>query len=107
MYQTLVGDLTDGFGGCPTIGGVKASRVLAVCPKDLPEMWDAVVAEYKRQKLDEEYALTQARLARILRASDWDNKKTGANTMDTLIRDILLIVVGALSAGLISILLAY
>ena len=38
-------------------------------------MWEAVVAEYKRQKLDEEYALTQARLARILRASDWDNKK--------------------------------
>ena len=74
MYQTLVGDLTDGFGGCPTIGGVKASRVLAN-KKDLPEMWEAVVAEYKRQKLDEEYALTQARLARILRASDWDNKK--------------------------------
>lgn len=74
MYQTLVGDLTDGFGGCPTIGGVKASRVLAN-KKDLPEMWEAVVAEYKKQKLDLDYALTQARLARILRASDWDNKK--------------------------------
>ena len=74
MYQTLVGDLTDGFGGCPTIGGVKASRVLAN-KKDLPEMWEAVVAEYGKQKLDKKYALTQARLARILRASDWDNKK--------------------------------
>ena len=74
MYQTLVGDLTDGFGGCPTIGGVKASRVLAN-KKDLPEMWEAVVAEYEKQKLDKKYALTQARLARILRASDWDNKK--------------------------------
>ena len=74
MYQTLVGDLTDGFGGCPTIGGVKASRVLAN-KKDLPEMWEAVVAEYKKQKLDLDYALTQARLARILRASDWDSKK--------------------------------
>ena len=29
MYQTLVGDMTDGFGGCPSIGGVKASRILA------------------------------------------------------------------------------
>ena len=74
MYQTLVGDLTDGFGGCPTIGGVKASRVLAN-KKDLPEMWEAVVAEYEKQKLDKKYALTQARLARILRASDWDSKK--------------------------------
>ena len=74
MYQTLVGDLTDGFGGCPTIGGVKASRVLAN-KKDLPEMWEAVVAEYGKQKLDKKYALTQARLARILRASDWDSKK--------------------------------
>ena len=35
------------------------------------------LAEYKRAKLDEEEAITQARLARILRASDWDseNKK--------------------------------
>ena len=74
MYQTLVGDLTDNFGGCPKIGGVKASRILAN-KKDLPEMWEAVLAEYKRQELDEKYALTQARLARILRASDWDNKK--------------------------------
>ena len=57
MYQTLVGDLTDGFGGCPTIGGVKASRVLAN-KKDLPEMWEAVVAEYEKQKLDKKYALT-------------------------------------------------
>ena len=74
MYQTLTGDMTDGFGGCPTIGGVKASRVLAN-KKDLPEMWEAVVAEYGKQKLDKKYALTQARLARILRASDWDSKK--------------------------------
>jgi len=74
MYQTLVGDMTDGFAGCPSIGGVKASRILAN-KKDLPEMWEAVVAEYEKQKLDKKYALTQARLARILRASDWDSKK--------------------------------
>ena len=74
MYQTLVGDMTDGFAGCPSIGGVKASRILAN-KKDLPEMWEAVVKEYEKQGLDENYALTQARLARILRASDWDSKK--------------------------------
>lgn len=74
MYQTLIGDRTDNFPGVPGVGGVKAQRVLAN-KKDLSEMWPAVVAEYKRAKLDEEYALTQARLARILRTSDWDSKK--------------------------------
>ena len=53
---------------------VVRSRILAN-KKDLPEMWEAVVAEYKRQELSESYALTQARLARILRAQDWDSKK--------------------------------
>ena len=48
MYQTLIGDLTDGFGGCPGVGGVKAQRVLAN-KKGIEEMWEAVVAEYKRQ----------------------------------------------------------
>ena len=28
-----------------------------------------------KARIDESYALTQARLARILRASDWDSKK--------------------------------
>tara|TARA_R100001530_G_scaffold88489_1_gene61618 strand:- start:3501 stop:4271 length:771 start_codon:yes stop_codon:yes gene_type:complete len=74
MYQTLVGDLTDGFSGCPKIGAIKASRVLAN-KKDLPEMWEAVLGEYKRANLNKDYALTQARLARILRASDWDNAR--------------------------------
>jgi DNA polymerase-1 len=76
MYQTLIGDRTDNFPGVPGVGGVKAQRVLAN-KNGLNEMWPAVVAEYKRAKLDEEEALTQARLARILRASDWDikNKK--------------------------------
>ena len=76
MYQTLVGDRTDNFPGVPGVGGVKAQRILAN-RNGIEEMWPAVVAEYKRAKLDEQEAITQARLARILRASDWDseNKK--------------------------------
>ena len=74
MYQALMGDLTDGFGGCPGIGGIKAQRVLANVKKTLPDMWEAVVKEYVKANLDEAYALTQARLARILRFSDWDSK---------------------------------
>ena len=76
MYQTLTGDMTDGYSGCPKVGGVKAQRVLANVNKDIPSMWKAVVAEYKRADLDEDYALTQARLARILRTSDWDTENS-------------------------------
>ena len=75
MYQTLIGDKTDNFPGVPGVGAVKAQRVLALCPKDLPSMWNAVIAEYKRANLDKDYALSQARCARILRETDWDSNK--------------------------------
>ena len=39
------------------------------------------------------YAITQARLARILRASDWDNKRRSQYYGGAIVRDILLIVV--------------
>ena len=71
-YSKILKDL---FPDVPVIiGGVEASRILAN-KKDLPEMWEAVVKEYEKQGLDEAYALTQARLARILRAQDWDSKR--------------------------------
>jgi len=75
MYQTLKGDMTDNYPGCPGVGGIKAERALAKTNKNLPEMWEAVVAEYVRANLDEATALTQARLARILRVTDWDEVK--------------------------------
>lgn len=68
--QVLMGDPTDGYPGCPGIGQVKAERLLAQTPKD--EWWDAIVKEYGKKNLPESYAITQARLARILRNSDWD-----------------------------------
>ena len=39
------------------------------------ELWAAVVATYEKAKLSEGDALTQARVARILRASDYDFKR--------------------------------
>lgn len=74
MFQSLVGDATDNFKGCPTVGAVKAERVLSKVDKTLPEMWKAVVEEYKRNNLTDKDALLQARMARILRAKDWNNK---------------------------------
>lgn len=67
MFQTLVGDTSDGYKGCPGIGKVKAEKLLTEKPG-----WATVVEQYKAKDLTEEDALTQARLARILRWSDWD-----------------------------------
>lgn len=74
MYQTLIGDTTDHYKGCPFVGPVKAERALADCDT-LEEMWEAVVAEFEKKKLTAEDALVQARVARILRWTDYDFKK--------------------------------
>lgn len=72
MYQTLVGDATDGYKGCPGVGPVAAQKILS---KEGP-MWPHVVEAFTKAKLGEEFALQQARVARICRASDYDfNKK--------------------------------
>lgn len=84
MFQTLTGDSTDGYSGCPGIGPKKAEAILhdaldglgsmQIGPT-LAYMWPAVVAAYKKAGLTEEDTLLQARLARILRAGDWDDEK--------------------------------
>lgn len=74
MFQTLSGDVTDGYGGCPGVGPKTAEKVLGDT-RDLAEMWAKVVACYEHHKLTEDDALVQARMARILRFSDWDDKK--------------------------------
>jgi DNA polymerase-1 len=70
LRQTLTGDVTDGYVGCPGIGPVKAETILSKSPT-----WDAVVAAFEKAKLTEEDALIQARVARILRATDYDFQK--------------------------------
>jgi 5'-3' exonuclease len=83
LYQTLVGDITDGYKGCPGVGAVKAEKLLKAMPEGPidPEishgewMWWQVLAAYEKAGLTEADAITQARLARILRWSDWDNEK--------------------------------
>lgn len=85
MYQTLVGDTSDGYKGCPAIGKVKAEKLLGNINEFGPgyevgsgapnTMWEAVVRAYEKAGLAETDALIQARLARILRWSDWDNEK--------------------------------
>lgn len=87
LYQTIIGDATDNYKGCPGAGPVAADKaLLGMTLEDLPlpEMWAGVVrtfesAAYKGTSLNltEADALVQARVARICRASDYDfqNKK--------------------------------
>ena len=66
-YQTLIGDNTDNYKGCPSVGAVTANKLLASgCT------WDTVVAAFKNKGLSEEVALENARLARILRNGEYD-----------------------------------
>ena len=70
LIQALMGDMTDGYGGCPKVGIKTAEKILGSHPT-----WDAVVKQYQKENLTADYALTQARMARILRCTDWDDEK--------------------------------
>ncbi len=84
MLQTLTGDATDGYTGCPSIGPKTAEKILRAAldegtteatPQQLREIyWQHVVKAYAKAGLSEEEALTQARVARICRSSDYDFK---------------------------------
>lgn len=76
LYQTLIGDTTDNYKGCPGVGPKKAEALLeAVALFKGEDVWDFIVSAFEQQGQSEEEALTQARVARILRASDWDSEK--------------------------------
>jgi DNA polymerase-1 len=73
MYQTLTGDVTDGYKGCPGIGPKKAEKLLEV--DDWSLVWvNVIVPAFEKAGLTADDALLQARLARILRWEDWDSK---------------------------------
>ena len=70
--QTLMGDAVDGYQGIPGVGPKSAEKILdGVAPADY---WRVIVAAYVKAGLSEEVALTNARLARILRHGDYDTK---------------------------------
>lgn len=74
LTQTLTGDITDGYKGCPQVGAKKAADVLEL-GATIADNWQAVVDTFASKKLGPEEALVQARCARILRATDYDFKK--------------------------------
>lgn len=76
MYQTLVGDPVDGYSGCKGIGDKTARKILGeIGEKSLEKMWILVKKSFEKCGMSEEDALLNARMARILRAEDYDFKK--------------------------------
>tara|TARA_Y100001960_G_scaffold19238_1_gene16913 strand:- start:74 stop:832 length:759 start_codon:yes stop_codon:yes gene_type:complete len=67
LFQTLTGDVTDGYSGCPSVGEKTAKKILGDNPT-----WETVVDAYIKRGLTEDEALIQARVARILRFKDYD-----------------------------------
>lgn len=74
MTQTLTGDATDGYTGLPGCGPVAAQNILDKLVVD-NALWPLVVAAYAKKGLTEADARVQARVARILRYTDYDFKK--------------------------------
>ena len=74
MYQTLIGDSTDGYPGCPGVGPKSAEKLLEGL-KTYSEMWPVVVEAFKKKGIEEEGALIQAQVARICRRDNYDFKR--------------------------------
>lgn len=70
LIQTMSGDQTDGYAGAPGIGIKRADAIFDKkgCS------WQTVVETFEEKGMTEEDALTNARLARILRYSDFDSE---------------------------------
>lgn len=79
LLQTLAGDATDGFKGIPGVGPKKAAKILYADPGPHTthhpycdcQPWARVERAYVRAGLTPDDALTQARVARILRHGEY------------------------------------
>lgn len=73
MWQTICGDSTDGYKGCPGLGDacIYAEDILHC---DMDEMWDEVLMAYCSKGLKEKDALVQAQVAKILTHHLYDFK---------------------------------
>lgn len=73
FWQAIVGDATDGYGGAYRVGK-KSIYAEAVLEADDPEdAWEWVIAAHQKAGGDENDALVQARLARILQHEDYED----------------------------------
>jgi len=71
LIQTLAGDQTDGYAGVPGIGVKRAVALF----EEKGYTWKACLEAFADKDLSEDVALENARLARILRNTDYDFDK--------------------------------
>ncbi len=80
LMQTLTGDVTDNYAGCPGVGPVGASKLLqphwAGRNFDVVAAWKTVVAAFVKAGVGRHAALQNARVARICRYGDYNYQKT-------------------------------
>ena len=71
LIQSLAGDQTDGYSGVPGIGVKRATTLF----EEHGYSWKTVIKAFEDKDLSEYDAITNARLARILTADDYDFTK--------------------------------
>lgn len=71
LLQTLIGDRTDGYPGLEGVGPVNAEKLLT----KHGATWETVEQAFVNSGFTAEFALTQARMARILRCGEYDFDK--------------------------------
>tara|TARA_B100001250_G_scaffold184424_1_gene158625 strand:- start:1636 stop:2394 length:759 start_codon:yes stop_codon:yes gene_type:complete len=77
--QTLKGDAVDNYKGCPNVGKVTAEKLLQDAQKKGEDLWKTVVKRFEKAGLTEEDAILNARMARILRATDYNREQSTVN----------------------------
>ena len=70
LIQSLAGDQTDGYSGCPGIGVKRAVTLF----EEGGYNWDVVVKAFADKDLGEDIALMNAQLARILTKDNYDGQ---------------------------------
>jgi hypothetical protein len=76
MMQTLMGDVCDNYKGCPGWGAIKAGELIDqfnMAGLSPAERWEEIISRFEQAGLTADDCLTQARVSRILRATDWDD----------------------------------
>ena len=68
MIQTLTGDTTDGYPGCPGVGPKTAEKILSGTPDT---WWGSVLQAYQKAGCTDDDALLNARMAYILRDENY------------------------------------
>jgi DNA polymerase I len=70
LFQTLTGDPSDGYSGCPGIGPKKAEELLSQS-----STWGVVEQTFEKAGLGKTEAKVQSQMARILRVKEYDFTK--------------------------------